>query len=375
MSKRIKHLSLKAGLLSSLLIACQLAAYAHEDAGQSIVVSCPDNPDHLVKLRPFVPNRQLPSRAQMAALQEERAQMAEQAQSQAVLNGKVSAFANSGYDPCARTTNASHRVNRLRRSNQAPVLHASVVNTSAAQFCIPYIEQAQSTNLPAIEPVNTVKDTNQNFSFLRMAEQHLSSLFNHPPDMSAGSQTQPAATTQFSETFSSNQLPPLPPVQLNEQMPNQPLSLSVSPVAFTPSMSQTSGYGSAGPPPFPLNLLPAPALKQLIRSMAYGSTSHASNSPPSYFGSWHNNFSPGVNSSINSYSNRLPQGNFHSYLQLAYMHRNIRYSSAPWVVTTAAVRRSAAARKQSVRKNSLQAKLVSYPAYATQSVPVSHLAQ
>src|SRR5579872_2744388 len=94
MSKRIEYLNLKVGLLTFLLLACQLSVYAREDSGQSIVVSTSDNPAHVIKLRPFVRNRALPSRAQISALQVERAKMAEEAQSVNMLNGKVSAFDN-----------------------------------------------------------------------------------------------------------------------------------------------------------------------------------------------------------------------------------------------------------------------------------------
>ena len=370
MINRTKYFSFKVGLLPFLLIGCQLSAYAREDAGQSIVTTSPDNPAHLVKLRPFVANRRLPSRAQIAALQSEKAQMAEEGQSQGMLNGQVAAFVNNearNYRSWTRAanTNISHHINRLAKSNQ--VVPASAVTTSPAvgEFCMPCVEQAQANSLPA-EPAVAAGNENKNFSFLRTAEQNLSSLFNHPSNV-ASSQIPSTNTPQLGEVFSSNQSPAWPSAQANEQMMNQP------------APTEISGYGSAGPPPFPLNLLPAPALKQLIRSMAYGSATHGSNAPRSFFGSWHNSntpsLSPGynssVNSSVNSYVNRLPQGNFHTYLQLAYLHRNTRYSNAPWVVTNS--HRRAVARKQAAKKN--QIRLVSYPAYATQSAAMFHLAQ
>lgn len=54
-----------------------------------------------------------------------------------------------------------------------------------------------------------------------------------------------------------------------------------------------------GPPPFPLNLLPAPALKELV-----GHKRARINAPPSYFGSWHRTAA----------GNALPGSGFHSYL-------------------------------------------------------------
>ena len=381
MISRTKYFSFKAGLLPFMLIASQLSVYANADTGQTIVTSSPDNPGHLVKLRPFMANRRLPSRAQIAALRSQNAQMAETGQSQSMLSGQVAAFFNSDVPNRSWTpsTNTVHHSNRIAKSNQLIPAKAITTNSAVGEFCMPCVEQVKANNLPISEPPVAVKSENKNFSFLRMAEQNLSSLLNRPSEATANNQISATSNPLVGEVFSSNQLLTLPS-QTNEQMMNQPLSLSVSPVASTPAAAstETSAYGNAGPPPFPLCLLPAPALKQLIRSMAYGSASHASNAPRSYFGSWHNsapsglssNTNSNLNSSVNSYVNRLPQGNFHSYLQLACLHRNTRYS-APWAVTNS--HRRAIARKQAAKKSAI--KLVSYPAYATQSASMFRIAQ
>jgi hypothetical protein len=363
MNKRIKVINLKAGLLLSLFIACPLNSFAAE----SVVVSTPDDTGRTVKLRPFVRNRALPSRREIAALQEERARMAEEVRTFSQLNGKVSAFENyqsPNYDSNSRPSNSRHRVNRFHKPIQTAVSQPPAVTIAPPppQEPLPIVEATQS--LPTAEPViKPVANTNQGFSFLHNAEQYFSGLFSHPPDMSASSQTKQAAPLSVIE--SPPGYPTFPPESPSQSMSNTPMSLSVSPVAS--AMSEPSGFGSAGPPPFPLSLLPAPALKQLIRSMAYGSTSHAGHAPPSYFGSWHNNSTFNANSPATSVAYLTPQGNFHSYMRSAYSNPRARSKNAPSAVTTS--HRKAHTSRNSTKKD--QIKLASYPAYSRQLVPAS----
>ncbi len=141
--------------------------------------------------------------------------------------------------------------------------------------------------------------------------------------------------------------------------------------AFSAGNGDASGFGSAGPPPFPLNLLPAPALKQLIRSVALGVAPHNTNSPKSYFGSWHNgtNLSP----SPYSYISNLPPTGFHSFIQPSYSRRaHILHVSNHWalpVVTVygnKSIPRSSAGKKISKDKSrgESQVKIAAYPPYA-----------
>ena len=69
----------------------------------------------------------------------------------------------------------------------------------------------------------------------------------------------------------------------------------------TPAAGQLS---SAGNPPFPLNLLPADVLRQLIRKSQHRTMAKA---PPAYFGSWRNSLPVIANSNIRS-------SGFHSYM-------------------------------------------------------------
>ncbi len=357
MSRQIKYLGLKVGLLSSLLIACPLVVYANEDSGQSIIVDSPDNPGQIVKLRPFKPNRILPSRAELKALQEEKAEMAElkalqketaqmagQAQSQAVLNGQVSAFTNNSADDSyvwTPTDGLLHHGKHIAKTYQTALAHKTVIN---------------SINASVIAPVETGRESKPDFSFLRAAEQDLSSLFIHPAE---------PPNQQFGDTFSSNAMPSLPaPV---EQMPAMPFSPSAGPSAFASAQTDNSGFGAAGPPPFPLSLLPQPILKQLVRSLAH-STATRSGSIPMCFGAWHNSSTFGTNTPI--YANGSPQGSFQNYSPLAYVHRNTRPVGAPSAVTT--LHRHGYARKNPIRYN--QTKLFSYPAYPTQNIPGFNLA-
>jgi hypothetical protein len=83
------------------------------------------------------------------------------------------------------------------------------------------------------------------------------------------------------------------------------------------AMSAPQAMSSAGPPPFPLNLLPQDSLKQLINGRR-----DRVDAPPSYFGSWH-----GQKLSC------LPPSGFQSYARSGmrprssnshYMHSNER---------------------------------------------------
>jgi len=365
MDKRIKVINLKVVLLLSLVVSCPLSSYAAE----SVVVSTPDDTGRTVKLRPFVRNRALPSRRDIAALQEERARMAEDIRTFSPLSGKVSAFESyqsPNYDSNPRPSSSRRRANRVNKPMQSAISPPPAVTIAPTppQEPLPIVEAAQS--VPTEEPViKPAASNNQGFSFLHSAEQYFSGLISHPPDTSASSQTKQAASLSVIE--SPPGYPTFPPESASPSATNNTMSLSVSPV--TSAVSEPSGFGSAGPPPFPLSLLPAPALKQLIRSMAYGSTSHAGHAPPSYFGSWHNSSTFNANSPATSVAYLTPQGNFHSYMHSSYPRPRSKSRSAPSAVTTS--HRNTHTSKNSTKKE--QNKLASYPAYSRQIVPASNV--
>ncbi len=59
-----------------------------------------------------------------------------------------------------------------------------------------------------------------------------------------------------------------------------------APALSAPPQFASSGFGAAGPTPFPLNLLPEASLKQLVKTIAGRRTSSA-NTQQVAFGSWH----------------------------------------------------------------------------------------
>lgn len=98
------------------------------------------------------------------------------------------------------------------------------------------------------------------------------------------------------------QIPPLTDAELMRQMQqasaeqhipdptllvpsSQPNQMMAQPqmTAYPGQMTAMPAHASAGPPPFPLNLIPEPQLKEFIRG---GSARHA-HAPRAYFGSWH----------------------------------------------------------------------------------------
>ena len=188
---------------------------------------------------------------------------------------------------------------------------------------------------------NETVNPQQGFSFLHLAEHHLIS--------------QPMAPA--ADSFN---------VETNPSM-----SFPMSSEPSMPSSADASGFGSAGPPPFPLNLLPAPALKQLIRSVALGVAPHNSHSPRSYFGSWHNGMSLSP-----SYISNLPPSSFHTFIQPTYSRRTrSMHGSNHWALSVVT-----ASRNQSISQNHIsssnkqrsllksQSRVATYPAYAKQSL-------
>jgi hypothetical protein len=318
--KRIKNVCFRAGSLSALLVLFPLNVLASDDRGKSIVVSMSDDPSQVVKLRPFIPNRQLPSRAQLQALQAEKAKTA-----QSVLSGQVSAFAPTTVD-----------------SSQA-----SLDNHKASKVNFSLLPRANQTTS---QPV-TNRNASEKFSFLRMAEQHLSS-------PASSSVPQPSSQPQIDATLPDNVYPDWPP-----QPVNQPLGLSVNPVLSAPLTTNTSEFGSAGPPPFPLSLLPSPVLKQLIRSMAYGSQSHSNSGIQTNFGCWHNNctFTSELEPAPSS-----PMGSFRLYSPVQYT------SNTRPVGASHRTAKTTSHHKEKHVHQTNQTNLVSYPAYPTysfQSIP------
>jgi len=369
---------------------------AREDRRASInsitVTSCEDA-SKVIKLRPFLANRKLPSRRELeSALVEQKAKLAEQ--ETARLSGQVSTFV-VGNDNSDQALNTPFHMS----APQARIYQASSRNAT---------NRAYTRSL-------ATKSAPQGFSFMRRAEQQLlSSMMPHEANTSSVNApvlntpvtsvsltntpalTQAATTMQATDfpvaNFPATSLPMMAAPLMNSSSSAMPSGFPSDPIQF--NTTQASGFGSAGPPPFPLNLLPEAALKQLIRSLACSAPSHNNNAPKTFFGCWHNNSRLGDASHIGSWHNdyqtsNLPYAGFQSHLHPVHLYTTQRIStyriSALPVVTASPIKSDSSNKNTSSNKKDTtsnnrilresQVRVATYPAYATQSLKPWNFAQ
>jgi hypothetical protein len=167
-----------------------------------------------------------------------------------------------------------------------------------------------------------------------------------------------------------------------------PSAFSLPTIAPSNPQVSSAGFGTAGPPPFPLNLLPEASLKQLVRSLAGNKSTHSSNAPQAGFGSWH---SPSPLSSVQgNRSTGLSYAGFQSHLVSPYSHNNKRINghriAALPAVTGSPIKgnhrqtsRDATNAKDTAARNRMllesQVRVAAYPLYATQSLRPWNFAQ
>jgi hypothetical protein len=326
---------------------------AQEDCANkinSITVDYSSNSARCIKLRPFMANRKLPSRRDLElALTEQKAKMADE--ENARLNGQVSTF----------VVGENNFATKIERPTNTPINHINRTYTKH----------------------NIAKNAQNSFAFIKQAEQHL---FSSPP-IASQPIFNPQPSTNDIDTTNMASLSPAS-IQSEETGPsafNLPL-IGPNIQAVLPS----SGFGSAGPPPFPLNLLPEATLKQLIKSLAGNNRCHNSgNTQAVAFGSWHNPYA--LNKVPSSYQhNALPYAGFQSHLthRLYNGRINGNHIGALPAVTGSPLRLG---RHQSTNQNNSnnpkdtaarnrmlldsQLKVASYPVYATQSLKLWNFAQ
>ncbi len=355
----------------------------------SIIVNCSDNPTRAVKLRPFVANRPLPSRRDLElALVEQKAKLGQE--NNARLSGQISTSVSS-----EENNPASYRTHSL--SND----YSQRANTPASGN----LAQFNNVNRTYSKPASS-KSAQTGFYLMKQAEQHLlSSAKQHL-----------SGSNESATTASSEQLPipsingSLANLQTTRIMPtnnaqseaNSAMSMNWTsdesgPSAFSlpaiapnnrPQVS-SSGFGAAGPPPFPLNLLPEASLKQLIKGLAGHRNPNSTTTPSVAFGSWHSPSS--LNSVSSNRSGSLPYAGFQSHLTKLYANSDRkanyrRVSALPAV--TASHKKSAANQqktpdatnqKDTSNHNRMifenQVRVATYPNYTTQSLKLWNFAQ
>jgi hypothetical protein len=250
---------------------------------------------HSAILRPFVPNRRLPRRSDLEmALKAQEPKMAPEPVP--TLNGNVSGFYAQNPDntyPSYGESTPAPRISQnsavgLRQTKTRPERMAEM--TRSLVKAIPMMNQANPTN--GGRPINPIRDLDlstregssvspqRGFPLMQRAEHRLLDTpagYPTPEDSGILSANDPVMNPNLGSMGSTN----------------------------TPMMAGAGTTGSAGPPPFPLNLLPEASLKQFIHG-SMGGGGGMSRAPHVSFGSWHSN---------NTYAmaHSLPPGGFHNY--------------------------------------------------------------
>jgi hypothetical protein len=197
-----------------------------------------------VKLRAFLPGRRLPSTKDLQLV----SQNAQMAPEQSSLNGTVSETNVSPY------AYAGESGSKSAYSAAAPRAVLNQVQAVARQ----------------IRTASNKKKIQQNITPTSIAPETAStSMQNSVADFGQFSKDVPASWMANEKNLSLIQAPTVSPKEM-AQIDRQ--------------IGRPEATGTAGPPPFPLSLLPQQSLKQFVGAKPQNKVA----APPSFFGSWHN---------------------------------------------------------------------------------------
>jgi len=244
-------------------------------------------------LRPFVPHRPLPSRAELeTALKAQEPKMA--LEPSPTLNGSVSGFYQSNNDNIYPSYSESTPAPRISQNSAIGLRQTKTQKERIADISknliksMPMLNQAVSANIPSRPvnaPISMMKD-------LSLATREQSSV---PPQ--SGFPMMQRAEHRLLDSYNCNS------EEGNNKISAADMQIAPeAPVGAAADRLDSAGtVSSAGPPPFPLNLLPEASLKKFIRGSMGGAG--VSRAPRVYFGSWHGT----------TMARGLPPGGFHNY--------------------------------------------------------------
>lgn len=257
------------------------------------------------RLRPFVPNRKLLSKrdmemaliAQQARLDERNLATSMMAQQPAPLAGQVSAFGNqndqSAYNQIPSGLSCQYeKVTRKGRPaqraipGQVPSLPGQVAYLQSQAAAIPRIPEPPMERM--VEQPTRARANNMFGQQLKPGEhmvRQTGALIVQTPSLTADEQQ------MYDELMQMKQQNGIQHFAGNVEQRAQPTQM------FQPAIIAAPPRQDPGPPPFPLNMLPEGALKELV-----GHRRPHTNAPPAYFGSWHRPVS----------LSNLPECGFHS---------------------------------------------------------------
>jgi hypothetical protein len=302
-----------------------------------------------IVMRPFVPNRKLPHRWELeGTLKAQEPKMAPDPVNR--LNGVVSgyfqpsetrstisALNTNAISPTAASglkRNKTHfeRVAEMTRNLIKVIPTGSQAMASAAVN--PHANNTGNSGIDALKNLSlatrnqTQVAPESGFPMLQSAEKVL-----FANDNKAGEQDSPTSIAAIREQQAIAELS----VGENEQSPER----------------EFGTMNSAGPPPFPLNLLPEETLKNFVRGLGPTHTS----TPRVYFGSWHRSATMST----------LPPGGFKNYsLSTSQRRRSFavpRSSAASNSVAPKAKNRSTPLSKQFLVSRTAEPRTATYPAY------------
>jgi hypothetical protein len=333
----------KTKLVGQKAQAQSLAKLVSNSGSKSIVLS---TNGRAVRLMPFVPNRKLPSKADLQAqLIPQTAKLAPE--SNKPLEGQVSLF-DKATPPLAQaiahvrpsaSLSDDKAVSKKNLSNIVALGKAAYAAAKSPQTAFPFLKQAEHALLdqPSEQPTATTTSTQPVSSkpAANLDQQMANEYAQMQLELRAAQQNRGNQTMAAQSVHQSNSV-------MNDQIAGQ----------------GNATVGSAGPPPFPLSLLPQASLKQLVRGM--GSRPKC-NAPAVYFGCWHNR-------------SGLPSSGFYHYAQsskLRYRSTLSRTASRRLPATVYSAKR-VKQNAQPVNRNTLLArgftqprivKVAAYPAY------------
>lgn len=318
-----------------------------------------------VKLRPFNPNRKLPTRKEL-----EVAFQAEQASydttpvqdPDAPLTGGVAEYASPYYvsseyaDPYISARGKRALSAQERRATSARVNKAARTATAFVRKAAPRVVPGSMPAVPGQAGFPCAQAPVQNFEPVGMNPQMAQMQMMQQQQMQQQMMEQQMAVQPPIEA-------PLAPPNLSPQQQAEMNRLiqaactranggmqgmNFSPSLLQQNMMQQQGqqqgqgdlYQRIGPPPFPLSLIPEPALKDFVRGGKTQRSSVAATAP-SGFGAWHGSggMGTGATTTGSAISQTLPRAGFRSYSQSMSVNGFKSYSRMP--STSLAVRHHA----------------------------------
>lgn len=278
-----------------------------------------------VKLRPFVPNRKLPSTSDLSANLVSETAVMDYSNQPPTLDGGVSEYSTYYADEAAMTPRAKYSVKQQqRRADSARMRSAAKVASSYVRQTAPRAVPGASpavpgqVGLPCADAGFNVPPPPPAISMRQSAPP-----LPHVADLQKVQRMQPPAPQaqpfqQFSAAPPIMQEPPIQPprlspqeqLEMNKLVDNACMQQGINPQAVGTAASPDL-YSRVGAPPFPLSLIPEPMMKDFLKGARSKKSAIAGSNLAMASGG-----GVGMGGGIGGpgHSNPLPTAGFRSYL-------------------------------------------------------------